>query len=406
MTVRADRSPMPPGFWYLWTGILVNQLGSFVILFLAVYLTQVRGFSAAAAGIVVSLAYGGGGLVGTFTGGVLADLLGRRVTILVAHLCTAAATLAMGFAAHPVALIGCALVAGTAGNAARPAASAMIVDLTAGPQRERAFALQFWAVNAGFACAAIVGGLLVDTDYRALFVIDAATTAVTAAIVFTKVRETHPPDARTTGAESRAGFARIARDGPFLALVGLTVLFGVVFMQHISTLPLALRADGFGSSVYGGLIALNAGLIIVLQLWVPKAVAGRDPARVLALAAVFMGCGFALLALAHELWGYALSTVIWTAGEMLQASLVPSLVAALSPPAARGRYQGLFAQAFPVAALIGPALGGVLLQHAGAGVLWTGCLVLGLLCAVGHLAAGPARLHRLAESATATTATR
>ena len=32
-------------FWYLWSGTLINRLGSFVLIFLAIYLTRERGFS-------------------------------------------------------------------------------------------------------------------------------------------------------------------------------------------------------------------------------------------------------------------------------------------------------------------------------------------------------------------------
>jgi len=397
---------MPKGFWYLWSGILVNQLGSFVILFLAVYLTQVRGFSVVTAGIVVSVAYGGGGFVGAFTGGALADRWGRRTTLLFAYLCTAIATFAMGFLADPLLLTGCALVVGTASNMVRPVASAMIVDMTAGSRSERAFALQFWAINVGFAFAAVIGGVLVETSYRMLFVLDAATTVLTAVIIFVKVAETRPPGSKATREEDPVRLGTVLRDGPFLALVGLTVLFGIVFMQHISTLPLAVSQDGLGTPVYGWLIALNAAMIITGQLLVPRLTTGRDPARVLALAALLMGAGFSVLAVFHNVWGYVLSVVIWTVGEMLQASLIPSLVAALSPESARGRYQGLFALAFPAAALIGPMLGGVVLQHSGSGALWSSCLVLGLACALGHLAAGPARRRRLALSPTAVTTTK
>ena len=46
---------LPRPFWVLWTGMLVNRAGSFVVPFLAIYLTQARGFSAAQAGIVAAL---------------------------------------------------------------------------------------------------------------------------------------------------------------------------------------------------------------------------------------------------------------------------------------------------------------------------------------------------------------
>src|SRR4051812_50204881 len=58
-----DFRGLPPPFWVLFTGTLVNRVGGFVLVFLAIYLTEVRGLSAAQAGTVIS-AYGLGGVGG------------------------------------------------------------------------------------------------------------------------------------------------------------------------------------------------------------------------------------------------------------------------------------------------------------------------------------------------------
>ena len=77
--LRATAGGLPRTFWYLWSGILLNRLGGFVVLFLSLYLTAQRGLSLALAGAVVGT-YGVGGMVGTLLGGVLADRWGRRRT--------------------------------------------------------------------------------------------------------------------------------------------------------------------------------------------------------------------------------------------------------------------------------------------------------------------------------------
>ena len=82
---RDTTGGLPSTFWYLWTGTLINRLGSFVLIFLAIYLTQERDFSASQAGLVIGL-WGVGGAVGTTVGGTLADRWGRRPTLLTAHL--------------------------------------------------------------------------------------------------------------------------------------------------------------------------------------------------------------------------------------------------------------------------------------------------------------------------------
>ena len=61
--------------------MLVNRLGGFLFTFLAIYLTETRGYSIQAAGLYVAL-YGAGSLLAGPLGGVLADSLGRRPTML------------------------------------------------------------------------------------------------------------------------------------------------------------------------------------------------------------------------------------------------------------------------------------------------------------------------------------
>src|SRR2546430_5424605 len=71
---------MPRVFWLAWAGMLVNKLGTFVVPFLALYLTQVRHYSMERTGLICSL-QGAGALLSAGIGGVFADRLGRRLTL-------------------------------------------------------------------------------------------------------------------------------------------------------------------------------------------------------------------------------------------------------------------------------------------------------------------------------------
>ena len=52
---------LPSAYWFLWLGILINRLGSFVIPFLTLYLTSQRSISVSQAALTVSL-FGAGHL--------------------------------------------------------------------------------------------------------------------------------------------------------------------------------------------------------------------------------------------------------------------------------------------------------------------------------------------------------
>ena len=73
--VTFDRHELPPAFWFLWMGTVINRLGGFAVPFLMLYLTARLGMSAATAAGVVS-ALGAGSFLAQLTGGELADRLG------------------------------------------------------------------------------------------------------------------------------------------------------------------------------------------------------------------------------------------------------------------------------------------------------------------------------------------
>ncbi len=49
-TLRETLGGLPRAYWALWVGLLVNRVGSFVVPFLSLYLTQERGLSVTEAG--------------------------------------------------------------------------------------------------------------------------------------------------------------------------------------------------------------------------------------------------------------------------------------------------------------------------------------------------------------------
>ncbi|WP_328478750.1 MFS transporter [Actinoplanes sp. NBC_00393] len=392
--LRQAAGGLPRQFWFLWAGTLINRLGAFVVLFLSIYLTGERHFTQSQAGIILGL-YGVGGAIGTMTGGVLADRWGRRPTMLTAQFGAAALMLTLGFAHTYAQIAVVTLLLGLFAEGVRPAFSAMMVDVVPDRDRVRAYSLNYWAINLGFALAAVAAGFAAQFDYLLLFVVDAGTTLITAIITAIFLAETRPARVHGAGpALAGGGIGTALKDRVFLIYLLLTLASVLVILQHASTLPIAMLADGFSAATYGLVIAVNGVLIVLGQLFVPKLIEGRDSARVLALAGLIIGVGFGLVALAETAWMFAITVIIWTLGEMLQSPSNAATVAALSPPALRGRYQGLNSLTWSIGTAIAPVLGGLILQKGGDAVLWAGCFVLCALASVGQLLAGPARARR------------
>jgi MFS family permease len=390
-------SGLPSAYWHLWLGTLINRAGSFVIIYLAIYLTTVRGFQPSQAGLVMGL-WAAGGAVGTVLGGMAADRIGRRPTLLFGHFSGAAVLVALAFT-DPYWLIALLVfLYGLCADSARPAFSAMMADIVPAADRLRAFTLNYWAINLGFALAATLAGLAARVDPHLLFLADAGSTLVAAVLLLVKVGESRPARIAPVAADATRGALRtVLADRVFLIFLGVNLMISFVFMQHLSTLPIAMAADGLPTETFGLVIALNGVLIVGGQLFIPRLIRGRDRTRVLATACVVIGVGFGLTAFAGSTAFYAITVLVWTFGEMLNSPSNSTLTAALSPTHLRGRYQGTMSLSWSVAGFAAPVVGGYVQQHHGDTVLWLGCGALALLAAAGHLWSGPARERRVLQ---------
>ncbi|MCZ7459487.1 MDR family MFS transporter [Streptomyces sp. WMMC940] len=377
-------SGLPRAFWWLWTSTLVNRLGAFVATYTALYLTLERGYSASYAGIVAAL-HGLGGVVSSLGAGVMADRLGRRPTLLIAQTSTAASVALLGFMEHPVAIAAVAGLVGMTSNASRPAVQAMMADIVRPEDRVRAFSLNYWAINLGFAISSAGAGLVAEYSYLAGFLGEAALTLVCAVVVFVKLPESRPEHITTAGkAEPGTSLGSVLRDGRYMGVVGLSFLLALIFMQSSVALPVAMGMDGWSPSDYGFVIALNGVLIVALQIPVTRLIEHRDPQRLLVVSALLAGYGFGLTAFAGSLGVYALTVVVWTLAEIVNSPTQMGLVVRLSPVHGRGRYQGVHTLSWSAAALVAPLMAGYVIDRFGAAWLWASCAVIGTVAALGY----------------------
>ncbi|MFJ8191162.1 MDR family MFS transporter [Streptomyces sp. NPDC096094] len=387
--VRESVSGLPREFWWLWTSTLVNRLGAFVATFMALYLTIDRGYSASYAGLVAAL-HGLGGVVSSLGAGVMTDRLGRRPTLLVAQVSTALSVALLGFVRDPVAIAGVAFLVGMASNASRPAVQAMMADIVRPEDRIRAFSLNYWAINLGFAISSMAAGFIAEASYLAGFLIEAGMTMACAVLIFVKLPESRPQKVTTEdqGAveSTPVSLGTVLRDGRYMSVVGLSFLIALIFQQAYVGLPVAMGEAGFTPADFGMAIAVNGVLIVVLQIPVTRFIEHRDPRLLLVGSALLAGYGFGLTAFAGSVGVFALTVCVWTLAEIVNAPTQTGLVVRLSPVHGRGRYQGMYTMSWAVAALVAPLMSGFVIDHWGAEWLWGICAVVGTVAAAGYWA--------------------
>jgi MFS family permease len=378
---------LPRTYWLLWSGMLLNRLGGAVFCLLSVYLTHDRGLSAPLAGLVMSL-YAAGSTVAGPLGGMLADRVGRRATLIVGTACAGALMLALGFSGGGGAgsILAIAPLLGFFTDLCRPPMQAAVADVVVPEQRARAYALLYWAINLGFAGAAALGGALAEHSFKLLFVIDALSTFAFGAIVLLGVPETRPTSP-PAGAR-RAGHQALLqpfRDRRFMSFVGIQLLLLLAFVQVIVALPLDMRNHGLATSQIGWLLGLNGVIIVLAQPVALRFASGFSQVQWLAAGAALTGVGLGVMALAGGALVYAVASLLWTLGEIGFSTATPTLISELAPADRRGAYHGTYHLAWGLATMVAPLIGSLVLARLGGPALWLGCLGAGIGAAALHL---------------------
>jgi predicted MFS family arabinose efflux permease len=366
----------PADFWILWSGILVNRIGGLAFPFLSFFLIS-RGVPQNVAAAAVSC-WGIGGLSAAFFGGWSADRIGRKFTLLTGLILSVVTMFTISWFQPLFLIFACAFLAGFAYDFQRPAVSAAVADLVPISDRVRAYALNYWAVNIGASIAPLIGGVLATISFHFLFSFEGTTSLLYFAIILFCFRE---PRQHVQGVR-RSPFAAF-RDRRLVLLFGLACLLTGQFFQAYSTLPLVMSQKGLDAGDFSRALVTNGITVVLLSIPISRFLQRWSPATGLSIAAICTGTGFFLTQFAHSTPEYAATIFIWTLGEIAIASTTPALISRIAPPGQQGVYQASYSMSWSFGILLGPTVGGFVLQTFGEHALWSGCGTLGLLAAVG-----------------------
>ncbi len=394
---------LPKTVQLLCFGSLINRAGQMLVVFLTIYLTDTLGFTETFASYCFG-AFGFGSIFAALVGGHFADAIGRKVVMLAALVGGGVVLVAFSFLTDPLSILATIAAFAFISEMYRPASQAMIADCVSPEQRPHAFTLMYLAINLGFAVAPPIGALLISWfSFMAVFWFDAATSLIFGVIIVVFVKETLPErksvrsvdDSRDESNKNEAGagdqseniswFAaiwHILHDYVFVLFCLATLFVALVFLQGLSTLPLYVRRLGFGADDYGRIIMVNGIMIVFLQIPITSIVVKYNRATVVALASLMSGLGFMLTDFAYSAWGFRLTVMVWTMGEMMAMPLVAAIVADLAPLNMRARYMGVYTISYSGANMIAAPIGGMILVHYGGSVLWYTCFVLGIMSAL------------------------
>jgi predicted MFS family arabinose efflux permease len=363
---------LPRAVWTMEAGGLVNAFGNGITFpFVLIYLHNVRGFSLGTAGLVLAT-NGVFSLVASPVAGWLSDRIGGRLTLAGALVLMAAGVSSLALVHEPWQAFLAMAVVGWGNGSFWPSQSTMLVGLAPPERRHAAYALQRVSRNLGIGLGGLTGGLIATTtnptSFTVLFVVDALT-FLAFVVVLAFVPDPELPPQKEGARPGR--YLDVLRDRLLLGIVGLNVLFVSAGYAQMELLPVFAKNEaGVTERAIGFIFLVNTIVVVLAQLPIAHLLEGRRRMPGLALMTVLwaaawlivFACGATLESLAAAA-GFAVAGLAFGLGECFQGPTQGALVADLAPPRLRGRYMALSTMSWEIGFVVGPAIGGFVLDH-------------------------------------------
>lgn len=360
--------------WILAGGRLLSQIGTgFTLFYAPIFFVNQVGLTATLVGIALGSA-SISGILGRFLGGSFCDspFWGRRGTLLLSAAISAIADVFLALTSDFLTLLVGNLLMGLGIGLYWPATEAAVADLTTFEQRNEAFAITRLADSLGLGVGIAGGGVLISlwNNYRILFVIDGVSFVLFFALVYGLIAETYQftPHSSQPGLEN---WLVALRNQQLWIFMSVNVMFTTYISQLQSTLPLYLKnfAQGeFEIVSLSILFTLHIVFAALFQLPIARFLNHFSRIHALTMSLLLWGICFTLIWVTGNINNYAFfwGILAMMIGAMAMVAYNPSasaLIVDLSPPNLRGIYFSLNSQCWAIGYLIGPPLGGWVLDQ-------------------------------------------
>ncbi|MCA1066450.1 MFS transporter [Rossellomorea sp. AcN35-11] len=354
---------MPKSLWLLVIGMMVNVTGaSFLWPLNTIYLHENLGKSLSVAGIVLMM-NAGASVIGNLVGGTLFDRIGGYRSILSGISITLAALVGMNIWhgwPHYVVLL---TIVGFGSGIVFPSMYAMAGSVWPEGGR-KAFNSVYVAQNIGVAVGAASGGLIASFSFNYIFLANLCMYIVFFFIAFFGYRNItvsgHSPSVLSE--------SKVIRDKSKLkALLFICTAYLLCWMGYVqwqSTIATYTQEINISLKQYSFLWTINGAMIVLAQPILSKVIKRFEhnlKLQIMIGTIIFM-VSFAVASISDQFQWFAIAMIILTVGEMLIWPAVPTIANSLAPKGREGFYQGIVNSTATGGRMIGPFIGGVLVD--------------------------------------------
>ena len=375
-----------PQFWLMVFGVCISTAGASMIMpYLMIYATDKLRIPLSAAVTLITI-QAGTTLFSSFLAGSLADRVGRKLVLNLSLTVSGLAYLGMRFAVTYPSLAVLMFLIGFSNAFYGVGADAMLADLVPSAKRADAYAINRIMNNAGFAIGPAVGGFLAAASYHLAFLAGAAGMLLYSGLLFFLARETlaKQDDTPKTSSPHTAGYSQVFRDGRYMTFIGIFSV-GLIAPGILWVLLAVYTKNNFGlpESAYGWIPTTNALMCVFVQYMVTRVTRRYATLPVMAVGMLIYAVGVGSVALMYGFWGFWVSMVILTFGELTLLPTASKFVADIAPDDMRGRYMSFYWLAWGFSRAVAPLIGGALNDHIGPRAIWLGGLAIGLTSVLG-----------------------
>lgn len=377
-------SGLNPASWWLSFVMLVNRMGTMVLPFMTLYLTQAKHYSISKAGLVVSI-FGIGSVCGGYLGGKFTDKFGFYFLQLFALIGGGILFITLGQMESLTSICIVTFILSLVNESFRPANAAAIAQYSTEENRTRSYSLNRLAINLGWAAGGALGGFIASKNYTLLFWIDGLTNIVAAFLLWLRLAPSKNTATKRKPVVKDVNMRSAYKDKPYIAFIVLSTMFAFCFFQFFTTMPVFYRQNLLLSEMEIGLLmAFNGVCIVLFEMVTIHTLEGRRHIlNYITLGVLLTSFSFTIFNLIPGAGLIALiSMAIATIGEILSMPFMNTFWIGRSSENNRGQYAGLYTISWSIAQVTGPSAGSQIADRWGFHTLWW---VIGGICIIASI---------------------
>jgi len=384
--IKALYNEYPRQYWLMITGIvLATAGGSMIWPFLLIYASGKLDLPLSTVATLISI-NAGTGLLASLIAGTLADRVGRKVVMNLSLTVNGLAYFLLMHAETYPQFVGLMVMVGLSNPLYQVGADAMLADMIPSEKRTDAYAITRIANNAAFALGPAIGGFLATRSYDLAFYCAGIGFLTYSVLLFFLARETlNKSTVNLSNPNSKQeGYGRVLQDKNYLAFVAMISLGLIAPTMLWILMPVYAKTNfGIPEALYGWIPTTNALMCVFVQYSVTSITRKYPTLPVLGIGMLIYALGAGSVALMSSFWGFWLSMVILTFGELTLVPTASKYVADIAPADLRGRYMSMHWLGWGLARTLSPIIGGFLNDNIAPRAIWLGGLFIGLTSTLG-----------------------